>query len=125
MRATTKRATCKAKASAPSKTSIIGAGVMSARARPARAPAIQPEMGGGFVRASRPLAANRGVPLVSGRIFGKVFDMAAEFEAHRRQKLVTEAVLLARAKPCEKRCGKDVRWDRLLDGRVDRPAAFA
>ena len=51
--------------------------------------------------------------------------MAAEFEAHRRQKLVAKGVFLARTKPREQRRGEDVDGHRLFNCRIDGPAAFA
>ena len=56
---------------------------------------------------------------------GGALDMAAEFETHRRQKLVAERALLARAKPREQRRGENVRRHSLFDRRIDGPAAFA
>ena len=51
--------------------------------------------------------------------------MPAEAEAHRRQHLLGEGVLLARAEAHEQRGREHVGRHRLLDRRLDGPAALA
>ena len=51
--------------------------------------------------------------------------MAAELEAHGREELVLEVGLAARAEALVERRGEHGRGDGLVDGGLDRPAAFA
>src|SRR5665213_3176639 len=52
-------------------------------------------------------------------------DVATETKAHRREHLFSESVFLPRAEPGEKRSRQHVRWNRLLDRSLDRPASLA
>ena len=51
--------------------------------------------------------------------------MAAELVAHRREQLVGEVGLAARAEALVERRGEDRRRHGFVDGGLDRPAAFA
>ncbi len=63
--------------------------------------------------------------LVVGLFADWLFQVAAKLVAHRRQKLVLEISVAARAEPFVER-GRQYRGRRaLIDGRLDRPAAFA
>ena len=53
------------------------------------------------------------------------FDMAAEAEAHGREHLLAEGVLLARAEAGDRARRTALGRHRLLDRRLDRPAALA
>src|SRR6185437_12440778 len=52
-------------------------------------------------------------------------DVPAKAEAHGREHLFPEGVLLPRAEAGIERCGEHVRRDRFLDRGLDRPATFA
>src|SRR5579864_949566 len=52
-------------------------------------------------------------------------DMPAEAEAHRREHLFREGVLLPRAESGVERRGEHIRRDRFLDRGFDRPAPLA
>src|SRR5450432_486258 len=68
---------------------------------------------------------NRRPDVMSARSFLGRLDVAAEAEAHRRQQLFAEGVVAARAEAGEQRRRQHIRRHRLLDRRVDGPAAFA
>ena len=51
--------------------------------------------------------------------------MAAEFEAHRGQQLVSKLSFAARAETLISRSGEHRSRNRFIDGRLDRPAALA
>ena len=53
------------------------------------------------------------------------FDMSAEAEAHGREHLFAERVLLPRTESGVQRRGEHVGGDRLLDRGLDGPAALA
>ena len=71
---------------------------------------------------ARGCLADAGAPPTSCRLPARV---AAELLAHRRQQLVAEGVILARAEAREQRLGQHRHRHRRLDRRLDRPAAFA
>ena len=56
---------------------------------------------------------------------GRLLDVSAELEAHRRQQLVLEVRLAARAEALVERGGQHRRRHGFVDRGLDRPAAFA
>ena len=56
---------------------------------------------------------------------GRLFHVAAELKAHGRQQLVGEVGLAARRESFVERRGEHRRRHGLVDGGLDRPAAFA
>jgi hypothetical protein len=54
-----------------------------------------------------------------------MLDMAAKFEAHRRQEPVAEIMVLPGTKALEKRSCENIGGHRLLNRRIDGPTAFA
>src|SRR6516164_3874978 len=100
---------------------------------PTRSAPARLEIGDSFRRCTTPVApmgAERGwhrwcVEAYLGKSFLRRFDMAAEAEPHRRQYFLGEGVIAAGAEAGEQRRRQHVGGHRLLDRRLDRPAAFA